>query len=121
LVDNVRYPAAKLWITEYAYDHVSLQQSQDFFNASAKFMDSVDYIERYSYFGAMRSNVSNVGKNAAMLSADGKLTSIGSWYLGGAATNNIPSTGSRLVGINDGLALISSLIGGSWLVRFLLE
>ena len=31
-----------------------------------------------------------MGKNAAMLTQDGKLTDIGSWYLGGAATNNIP-------------------------------
>ena len=27
-----------------------------------------------------------------MLTSNGKLTDIGSWYLGGAATNNIPSS-----------------------------
>lgn len=72
------YPNTKLWITEYAYDHVTLQQRQDFFNASASSFDTTDYIERYSYFGAMRSNVSHVGPNATMLTADGKLPSIGS-------------------------------------------
>lgn len=47
-------------------------------------------ITHYSYFGAFRSSVSNVGPNAAMLTQDGKLTSIGSWYMGGKATDNIP-------------------------------
>jgi hypothetical protein len=36
--------------------------------------------------------VSNVGPNAAMLDQKGRLTDIGSWYLGGAATNNVPSS-----------------------------
>jgi hypothetical protein len=47
-------------------------------------------VTRYSYFGSFRSDVSNVGPNAAMLTEKGKLTDIGSWYLGGAATNNVP-------------------------------
>jgi len=39
-----------------------------------------------------------------MLDQDGKLTDIGSWYLGGAATNNIPEA-------SDGSSL---RIGGAW-------
>jgi hypothetical protein len=51
-------------------------------------------LTHYSYFGAFRSDVSNVGANAAMLDQKGKLTDIGSWYLGGVATNNIPQAGA---------------------------
>lgn len=51
-------------------------------------------ITHYSYFGAFRSDVSNVGPNAAMLTEKGKLTDIGSWYLGGTATNNVPRKGA---------------------------
>jgi hypothetical protein len=47
-------------------------------------------VTHYSYFGAFRSDVSNVGTNAAMLTEKGQLTDIGSWYMGGKATNNIP-------------------------------
>lgn len=47
-------------------------------------------LTHYSYFGAFRSDVSNVGPNAAMLTQDGKLTDIGSWYMGGFSTNNVP-------------------------------
>lgn len=48
------------------------------------------YITHYSYFGSFRSSVSNVGPNAAMLTEKGKLTDIGSWYLGGSATGYTP-------------------------------
>ena len=47
-------------------------------------------VTHYSYFGAFRSDVSNVGANSAMLTQDGMLTDIGSWYLGGEMTGNVP-------------------------------
>lgn len=87
-----RYPNTSLWITEYALADASLSDSQSFFQTSAEYFDRLDYIERYSYFGSFRSSVSNVGPNAAMLTQDGLLTDIGSWYLGGAATGNEPAS-----------------------------
>lgn len=59
----------------------------------------------YSYFGSFRSDVSNVGPNAAMLTQDGKLTNIGSWYFGKNATGTVPK----------GAAAKTSMFGG-WLV-----
>jgi len=85
------YPNTSIWITEYALDNATLSDTQSFFNESAEYFDRLDYVERYSYFGSFRSPVSNVGPNAAMLDQKGRLTDIGSWYLGGAATNNVPS------------------------------
>jgi hypothetical protein len=71
-------------------------------------------ITHYSYFGAFRSDVSNVGANAAMLTQDGKLTDIGSWYMGGAATNNVPeaSGASSVVAAPGAFAL--SLMAAVW-------
>ncbi|KAE8441987.1 hypothetical protein EG329_004113 [Mollisiaceae sp. DMI_Dod_QoI] len=86
------YPNTSIWITEYALNNDTLPNTQDFFNMSAEYFDRIDYIDRYSYFGSFRSDVSNVGPNVAMLTQKGQLTDIGSWYLGGAATNNIPGT-----------------------------
>ena len=60
-------------------------------------MDRIDYVGRYSYFGSFRSDISNVGPNAAMLDSKGRLTDIGSWYLGKAATGNIPSAAAKEV------------------------
>ncbi|RFU30313.1 hypothetical protein B7463_g6020, partial [Scytalidium lignicola] len=85
------YPNTSIWITEYALPDDSLANTQSFFNSSADYFDRISYIERYSYFGSFRSSVSNVGPYAAMLDEHGKLTDIGSWYLGGARTGNIPS------------------------------
>jgi hypothetical protein len=93
-----------IWITEYALPNTDLNDTQSFFNSSAEYFDRIDYVTRYSYFGSYRSSKSNVGPNCAMLDQNGHLTDIGSWYLGGAATNNIPSAsmGSTL------------RIGGAW-------
>lgn len=89
-------------MTEYAYDNQSLADTQSFFNTSAQYFDRLDNIERYSYFGSFRSSVSNVGPNVAMLTQNGLLTDIGSWYLGGAATNNIPSSQASSQGGSQG-------------------
>lgn len=51
---------------------------------------SHSYITHYSYFGAFRSDTSNVGVDTAMLTQKGELTDIGSWYLGMDATGNVP-------------------------------
>ncbi|PMD19054.1 glycoside hydrolase family 128 protein [Hyaloscypha hepaticicola] len=108
------YPNKSIWITEYADNNDTLINTQSFFNESAEYFDRIDYIDRYSYFGAFRSDVSNVGPNAAMLTSDGKLTDIGSWYLGGAATNNIPSaTGSFGVRVVPDIgAMVVALVAG---------
>ncbi|EME42568.1 hypothetical protein DOTSEDRAFT_73419 [Dothistroma septosporum NZE10] len=81
---------SSMWVTEFGYPNQSLEISQNFYNQSVAFLDRVPYIQRYSYFGSFRSDVSNVGPNAAMLTQKGQLTDIGAWYLGDAATGNIP-------------------------------
>lgn len=104
------------WITEYALNDQDLEPTQSFFNMSAEYFDRLDNVGRYSYFGSFRSDVSNVGPNAAMLTQKGQLTDIGSWYLGGAATNNIPKAGkdngARRSGAAWGLAAFLSLVAG---------
>ncbi|KAI4151012.1 MAG: hypothetical protein LQ340_003747 [Diploschistes diacapsis] len=88
------YQNVSLWVTEFGYPNVGLQDAQTFFNQSEQYLDRLDYIERYSYFGSFRSSVSNVGPNEAMLDQNGHLTDIGSWYLGGSATGNVPGAAS---------------------------
>ena len=80
----------KIWVTEYAYPHGDFENSQRFFNESAEYFDRLEVIERYSYFGSFRSDRSNVGPYAAMLTEKGELTDIGSLYLGGGLTGRVP-------------------------------
>lgn len=94
------YPnISEIWVTEFADAGVSLSESQDFYNQSTSYLDRLTYIGKYSYFGAFRSDVSNVGPNAAFLTAKGKLTDIGSWYIGQKATGNVPSSSAATVAV----------------------
>ncbi|RFU74197.1 hypothetical protein TARUN_8052 [Trichoderma arundinaceum] len=84
------FPGKNIWVTEYAYANQPLLATQQFYNTSANYMDGLSYLERYSYFGAFRSNVSNVGPNATFLNNAGRLTDIGSLYLGFGLTGVNP-------------------------------
>jgi hypothetical protein len=97
--DICRFPDKKFWITEFNLERQDLTSTQSYYNQTINYLDSLDRIERYSLFGAFRSGVSNIGPNAAFLNNEGKLTDIGSWYLGGKATGVLPtSAGSRNLG-----------------------
>lgn len=103
-----------MWITEYNLNHQDLEATQSFYKMSAEYFDRMDSVERYSLFAAFRSDVSNVGPNGAMLSADGQLTDIGAWYLGREATGVHPSQGSdssafRSVIPQTGIIVLSAL------------
>ncbi|EHK42945.1 uncharacterized protein TrAtP1_001905 [Trichoderma atroviride] len=86
------FPGKKIWVTEYADPNQDLATTQQFFNQSASYMDGLASLERYSYFGAFRSNVSNVGPNATFLNNAGRLTDIGSLYLGFGLTGVVPTS-----------------------------
>lgn len=58
---NGTYPnATSLWMTEFALPDSSLDDSISFYNQATDYLDRLPYIGRYSYFGAFRSDVSNV-------------------------------------------------------------
>lgn len=85
-----------MWITEFNMDHQDLEATQSFYNISTEYFDRLDIVERYSYFGAFRSDVSNIGPNGAMISNNGSLTDIGAWYLGREPTGILPTSSSSL-------------------------
>ncbi|KAL2020648.1 hypothetical protein VTK56DRAFT_8138 [Thermocarpiscus australiensis] len=98
---SAAFPNKTMWITEYNLGNQDLAATQTFYNTSAEYFDRLDFVERYSLFGAFRSDVSNVGPNAAMLSADGNLTDIGAWYLGRPATGVSPTQGAASSGFRS--------------------
>ena len=90
---RAEWPGAEVWITEYALANNDLAPTQEYFNQTLDYFDKEDYIGGYTYFGAFRSDVSNVGPNAVFLNNDGELTDIGSFYLGSGATGIDPQSG----------------------------
>ena len=67
------------------------------------------YLTHYSYFGSFRSSVSNVGPNAAMLDGKGRLTNIGSWYLGNVPVGTSASAASS-ISVSTGWTLLVGLV-----------
>jgi hypothetical protein len=74
-----------VWITEFACtnwnkdsplprDHV-----ENFARETVKYLDTLDWVERYAWFGPMR-DTGTVGKWARMLDDEGKLTPLGKAY-----------------------------------------
>ncbi|KAL2145436.1 hypothetical protein VTI28DRAFT_7217 [Corynascus sepedonium] len=109
---SAAFPNKTMWITEYNLNDQSLEATQSFFNMSAEYFDRLDFVERYSYFGAFRSDVSNIGPNGAMLSANGSLTDIGAWYLGREPTGILPTTsfGLRLSFPSRTVAVLTAFV-----------
>jgi len=84
------YPNMTFWVTELALAHQDIGRTEDMFKTTMEYLERLSNVERYSWFGSFRSDVSNVGPNAAFLTAQGQLTNIGSWYLGGSGSGIQP-------------------------------
>ncbi|KAK1752017.1 alkali-sensitive linkage protein 1 [Echria macrotheca] len=78
----------KVWVTEFATTNWSKENPlpkdvvEEFCRESCKYLDTLDWVEKYAWFGAMR-DPGTVGRWAAMLDADGKLTPLGKMYRDG--------------------------------------
>ncbi len=86
-------------MTEFNFNDQDLSTTEAFFNTSIEYLDNLASIGRYSFFGAFRSSVSNVGPNAAMLSRGGELTDIGVWYLGEDGKGVAPDSDASSPGV----------------------
>ncbi|KAF4976599.1 hypothetical protein FZEAL_6759 [Fusarium zealandicum] len=108
------WPDTEIWVTEYALAHQDPTSTESFFKQTLEWFDKSKFIGRYTYFGAFRSGVSNVGPNAAFLTNSGGLTNIGAKYLGLNSTstegNSAPS-GMNLPGL--GLLLVLGVALGA--------
>ncbi|KAK3352504.1 hypothetical protein B0T25DRAFT_542122 [Lasiosphaeria hispida] len=74
-----------VWVTEFAATNWSVERPlerghvEGFCRDSCKYLDGLEWVERYAWFGAMR-DTGTVGKWAALLDGNGKLTPLGKAY-----------------------------------------
>jgi hypothetical protein len=89
------YPTLPIWVTEFAEPDATLAATQQFFNQSTSYLSKLPYLDRYAWFGTFRADTASsfVGPNVSFLDDGGQLTDLGSWYLGGHATGNLPLDG----------------------------
>ncbi|SMR51777.1 unnamed protein product [Zymoseptoria tritici ST99CH_3D1] len=78
-------PEKPVWITEFAATNwnesepLPREHVENFARESFKYLDTLDWVERYCWFGPMR-NTGTVGKWARMYDDEGKLTALGKAY-----------------------------------------
>lgn len=84
------YPNMTIWVTEFADAYDTLANTTTYTNQDFGYLDRLSNVIRYSYFGSMRSSVSNVGPNPAMLDQCGNLTQIGYTYLNLTGVGALP-------------------------------
>jgi len=82
------YPDHPIWLTEFAIPALDADETRAFMNQSLPFLDDLEYVERYSWFGTFRDNDANewTGDGVSMLNGNGGLSSLGADYMGGQAT-----------------------------------
>jgi hypothetical protein len=78
-------PDRPVWITEFAATNWSTEsplgrdQVEDFARESWKYLDGLEWVERYAWFGPMK-DCGTVGRWARMLDDEGGLTALGKAY-----------------------------------------
>lgn len=95
----------KFWITEMALPQQDEDDTVAMMNQSLTYLDGLDYVESYSWFGAFRKDggVNEwTGDNVALFDDDGGLTDAGALYLGGEEA-----------GFKEGMKGSASGLGGS--------
>ena len=75
-----------LWLTEFAYTSMrteapaEISQVEDFMKQTIPFLDGCDFVERYAYFGAMKSVGDWVGEANCLHKEGASLTAVGKLY-----------------------------------------
>lgn len=74
------------WFTEVALPRQSEDDTVSMMNESMAYLDGLDYVQAYAWYGAFRKGASAdsyTGDNVALFNKKGALTDLGAMYLGG--------------------------------------
>lgn len=74
-----QFPNLPIWVTEYADTSLNDTDVITFLNQTSTYLDSLDWVERYAWFGYFRPEN---GSAYNFLDADGGLNSLGKAYIG---------------------------------------
>lgn len=83
--NTTRDPPIKIWVTELGLPQQSAEQTVQMMNQTLPYLDKLDYVEKYAWFGAFRTDEANAwtGNGVALFDGEGGLTELGARYLGG--------------------------------------
>ncbi|KAF2828211.1 hypothetical protein CC86DRAFT_206811 [Ophiobolus disseminans] len=87
----------KIWVTEMAVPQQSADATTQMMNQTLPYLDKLEYVEKYAWFGAFRTNDANAwtGNGVALFANDGGLTKAGATYLGSGFTEGQKGEGAE--------------------------
>ncbi|THU85685.1 glycoside hydrolase [Dendrothele bispora CBS 962.96] len=112
-----------IWVTEWdcqnfanANQQCSYNDIVSFLNTTQSWMDETDYVERYSWFGAMR-NLQGVNKDNGLMDSKGEINNLGGQYIGDP--NPQPGGRNAALSLNPSLwflpaTFVATAIAGLW-------
>jgi hypothetical protein len=82
--NSTRDTPLKIWVTEMALPQQSEEATVQMMNTTLPHLDKLEYVEKYAWFGAFRSDDANewTGDAVALFDGDGGLTQLGALYMG---------------------------------------
>ncbi|KAF1947395.1 hypothetical protein EJ02DRAFT_88949 [Clathrospora elynae] len=82
--NSTRNEKLPIWVTEMALPQQNAQDTVGMMNQTLPYLDKLDYVERYSWFGAFRTDDANewTGDGVALFDGHGGLTALGALYMG---------------------------------------
>ncbi|ORY13830.1 glycosyl hydrolase catalytic core-domain-containing protein [Clohesyomyces aquaticus] len=106
-----------VWITEVALPQKSADDTVEMMNQTLPYLDDLEYVEKYSWFGAFRKNDANewTGNGVALFANDGGLTDLGALYLGGEENGFKKGSGggSAAVGVRASTVAVMAVFVGT--------
>ncbi|KAF2261819.1 hypothetical protein CC78DRAFT_341513 [Lojkania enalia] len=113
-MNSSRDPPLRIWITEMALPQQDADATVRMMNQTLPYLDNLDYVDKYAWFGAFRTDDANewTGDGVALFDDDGGLTELGALYMGGEENGfeeGQKGEGSALSGASTNIALLLSM------------
>lgn len=101
----------KIWVTEMALPQQSDDATVSMMNQTLPYLDGLDYVERYAWFGAFRSGDANewTGNSVALFNDDGGLTDLGALYMGNGFKEGQKGEGSAAGALGVNMAAVVAM------------
>lgn len=109
--NSSRSQPLKIWVTEMGLPQQDAEATVAMMNQSLPYLDKLDYVERYSWFGAFRTDDANewTGDGVALFDGDGGLTELGSLYMGDGFETGQKGEGDAVAGFKANILLVVSM------------
>ncbi|KAJ9653164.1 hypothetical protein H2198_007626 [Neophaeococcomyces mojaviensis] len=113
-----------MWVTELALPQQSAAATEVMMNTTLPFLDGLNYVERYAWFGIFREGNANgwTGGGVALLDNQGDLSELGASYMGGGYRAGMSAQNEDgAVGAADKMRMSTGLISAMAMARLVME